>query len=313
MTLIRARGRGLERGRQAHDLIKTAVDSESDARVLLVRLNMNITRLAADSLDKKFIDEPDDGLLALGVFLYLEIRVTLGRCPDLDKARAGVRIVILERIDHFIQSASRRIVRALDQIADRRLGRKINVHIHIGDEPDVIDSGYVRGIGDRYGKTIALNAERKQSVFLTKVRGDELHQLGGNRYSLERDGGESVLFAEERRENFVVDVLELNQRTEQTRLVLILVLNCFLQLFRGDETLAQKKLANFSCRCTRHGFAFYSAGTKHWTDLRSTPTMGNENVRKDNTDIIIAQPGPWIGELFSDSSRPLRFIGVTAR
>jgi hypothetical protein len=63
----------------------------------------------------------------------------------------------------------------------------------------------------------------------------------------ERDGGNAVLLAEQRRDLFVLDEAELDQIEAELPPVLALIVQCLLQLLGGDALLLEKQLADSDC------------------------------------------------------------------
>src|SRR5688500_18662921 len=167
----------------------------------LIRLHVNVARLAANRFDENLVDQADGRLAQVAAAVYFVGLPAL--FADLD-SDFGPPLVEGHFRNAGVDLGRGLAIRALYETADRGLGRDVNGHVEIAEEADIVDGGDVRGVADGDAQAIVVDTQRHQHVPVAKVHRHEPRDLFGNRDVVQRDRGDPVLFAQEGRENFVV-------------------------------------------------------------------------------------------------------------
>jgi hypothetical protein len=159
-------------------------------------------------------------------------------------------LALVEALHHLVVRGALLGVVLLQRLLDGLLAGDDDLDVVAGEKLDVVDGVDVRRVAHGEDERGAGAVDRNALVLLGHFLGHELHHLHVDVEFLQIDGGNAVLLGEEVRELALLDEAELRQVVTDSAASLLLLILRLLQLLKGDEVFADKKLAKSSShRC----------------------------------------------------------------
>ncbi len=118
-----------------------------------------------------------------------------------------------------------------------------NADVFPGEKFNVVNDENIGGIHHGYGQRLPLQGDRNNLILLDDVPGYHLDHVRINVQFGRICGGHTELLAQKLHEFGLFDILHLHEVASQHTPVGLLLLECAIQLFGCDQTLAYQKIA----------------------------------------------------------------------
>ena len=219
--------------RRRHDHLQNAVNAEPDAKFLLVRLQVNVARTALHGVGHDQVHELDDRSFLGGALEFREVHFLLFG------GQFEVAAVTGKVLHHLVQLFGVLVVAVelLNRFADGRFRGHHRLDVEAGHELDIVHREDVRRIGHRDRQRGTHARQRHDLVAHGGFLRDQLDDCGIDFVELQIDRGNTVLPREDRGDVLVAHQAQLHQATPQPPSVLLLVIECLLELLRSDQTV----------------------------------------------------------------------------
>jgi hypothetical protein len=206
-------------------------------KVVLVGLEVDVARAAADGVDEGLVDHLDDrGLVGFGLELG-EVVVVLVRLDDVDGRVVGQGDVLDDLLDP--QGIGGAVV-FVDGVDDPGLGGDDRLDAEAGPEADVLDDLEVGRVDHGQGQEGPDAVDGHDHVFLGHVRGDEADDLGVDLELVEVDVRVAELAAQGLGDVLLGQVAELDERGPDGQAVLLLEFEGGAQLIGREDLLSEE-------------------------------------------------------------------------
>ena len=226
--------------RRCHHLVENTVDAVANAKLFLVRLDVDIGSVSLDGVGENDVDQAHDRCVFGRFFERSEIELFF----LFQNLEIGIDDVLFQVVHHLLQlDGVGRTVIAIDGSTKRRLGSDHRLDVVAGHELDVVhreDVGWIDhresdlGTGLRYWK---------DRVLPGNVRRNDLNHRFVDPDILEIDRRDTEVLGKERDQIFVADVPQLDQVGTETSALISLYSQGFLELAIIDVARSDQQFA----------------------------------------------------------------------
>jgi len=169
----------LEAKRRTHGLVQDAVDTQTNPKILFVRLNMNIRSLLFDSIHDDQVDHLDNGGLGGGfqgggiIVLVGLARIELHTLPF----HIGQGILEIAKIFRFVI-----VLKLAQTFGDGGWRGHMYKGIKTGHKPDIVNRQNIIWLGNGQKKLFPLDKKGRGIVFFQQIPGNQAKHGFGNEH-----------------------------------------------------------------------------------------------------------------------------------
>ncbi len=221
--------------RRLHHLVEHAVDAVADAEFLLVRLDVDVRRVALDGVGEDQVHELDDRRV-LGLARQL---------ADVDVVLVLDQLEVFDvEVRHHVRERGGLVVVLVDRGLDRLFRGDDDLDVVPGEELDVVDREDVRRIGGGEDQRGAGAVHRNHGVLDRHLFRDQLDDVAIDLELGEFDRRQPVLLGDELGELGFLEVTELGDLVAEASAVGARLVAGALQLLGRQHVLTDEQLAD---------------------------------------------------------------------